>query len=117
MDEINRAKVEVAGVPSGIYYTWDEKKMETDMAAAVGIKGDMKATSGMEIITLPASKALTIEYKGGYSKMGDAHMAMGSHMKNNKLEFVAPVIEEYYSGPGTETDSNKWMTKIIYLVK
>jgi hypothetical protein len=49
--------------------------------------------------------------------MGEAHMAMDDHIKKNNMEFVAPVIEEYYAGPGTEPDSNKWMTKIIYFVK
>jgi len=117
MTEIQKAKVEVTGPPSGIYYTWDEEKGVTDMAAAVGILGILKAPAGMEVIIVPASKSLTIEYKGGYGKMVDAHMAMDSHRKNNKLEFLAPVIEEYMTGPGTEPDSNKWVTKIIYLIK
>jgi effector-binding domain-containing protein len=117
MTEVKKAKVQMDGPPAGIYYTWDEKKMETDMAVAVGIKGDMKAPAGMEIITVPASKDLTIDYVGGYSKMGDAHMAMDAHIKSNKLEFVSPVMELYMSGPSTEPDSNKWMTRIVYLVK
>jgi effector-binding domain-containing protein len=118
MAEVKKAKVEMAGVPSGIYYTWDEEKMETNMAAAVGIKTDLKSPPGMmQVITVPPGKALTIDYTGGYAKMGDAHMAMDAYIKSNKLESMAPVIEEYYSGPGTEPDSNKWVTKIIYLVK
>ncbi len=117
MDALKKAKVEMAGPPSGIYFTWDEKKMESDMAVAVPIKGDMKAPAGMEVINVPAAKAFMIDYKGGYGKMGDAHMALDAHIKGNKLEQVPPVMEEYFAGPGTEPDSNKWMTKIVYLVK
>lgn len=118
MAEIKKAKAEMVGVPSGIYYTWDEEKMETNMAAAVGVKTDLKTLPGMmQMIAVPPANALTIDYTGGYGKMGDAHMAMADYIKNNKLESMAPVIEEYYTGPGTEPDSTKWMTKIIYLVK
>jgi effector-binding domain-containing protein len=117
MTALQKGKGEMAGVPTGLYYTWDEKKAETDMAAAVGLKGDFKAPAGMEILNVAGGKSLTIEYKGGYGKMLDAHMAMDAHIKANKLEMVPPVIEEYYAGPGTEPDSTKWMTKIIYLVK
>ncbi len=117
MDALKKGKVEMAGPPSGIYYTWDEKKMESDIAVAVPIKGDMKAPAGMQVIMLPANKALMIDYIGGYGKMGSAHMAMDAHIKANKLEQVPPVMELYFAGPGTEPDSNKWMTKIMYLVK
>lgn len=117
MTEVKKAKKDVAGAPVGIYYTWDEKKMEADIAVAVPFKGDMKAPAGMEIITVPASKAMVIEYNGGYGKMGDAHMAMADYIQTSKLENVLPVMEEYVVGPAAEKDSTKWMTRIIYLVK
>jgi effector-binding domain-containing protein len=44
-------------------------------------------------------------------------MAMDDHIKANKLEHVAPVVEEYITDPGTEPDSNKWVTLITYFVK
>ncbi|HZV70108.1 MAG TPA: SRPBCC family protein [Saprospiraceae bacterium] len=117
IDALKKGKVEMAGVPTGIYYTWDEKKGESDMAVGVPMKSDMKAPAGMEVIVVPAHKAMILDYKGGYSKMGDAHMAMDAHLKGNKMESMAPVVEEYYVGPAMEKDSMKWMTKIIYLVK
>ncbi len=117
MTEIKKAKAEMTTPPTGIYYSWDEKKMETALAAGIGVKADVKAPAGMQMIHLPASKALTLEYRGGYGKMGDAHMEMGDYIKNNNLESVAPVLEEYITGPGTEPDSTKWMTRIIYFIK
>ncbi|HUR31404.1 MAG TPA: SRPBCC family protein [Saprospiraceae bacterium] len=117
MAEIDKSKLEMAGVPSGIYYTWDEEKGISDMAAVVPFKGEFKAPAGMQVITLPAGHSLGMDYQGGYSKIGDAHMSMEAHMKNNNIVYMGPVLEEYYVGPGTEPDSNKWMTKIVYLVK
>src|SRR4030095_5331114 len=86
MDQIKKSKAEMTGVPTGIYYTWNEEKMETDMAAAVGVKTDLKALPGMmTMVTVPPGNALTIDYTGGYAKMGDAHMAMEAYIKNNKM--------------------------------
>jgi effector-binding domain-containing protein len=54
---------------------------------------------------------------GGYSGIGKAHEAMDAYMASNKLEQKAPVIEEYITDPGSEPDSSKWLTKIMYLIK
>ena len=117
MNEIKKAKGEVSSPPTGLYYTWDEEKMETAMAAGVGIQKEFKTPAGMQMVHVPDLKSLTLEYRGGYGKMGDAHMAISSYIKNNNLESIPPVMEEYLKGPGTEPDSNKWVTKIVYLIK
>lgn len=117
MAAIEKSEAQMAGAPSGLYYTWDMEKGMTGMAAAIPVTGDIKAPTGMEVITLPAHKSLVINYTGGYNGLGNAHMAFDEHMKNNNLEQVAPVIEEYLTDPGMEPDSNKWVTKITYLIK
>ena len=106
-----------AGAPSGLYFKWDTTTSTTEMAAVVPFSGEVKASSGMEVFNVPAAKSLTINYMGGYNGMGKAHDAMDAYIQSNKLEHVAPVIEEYLAGPATETDSMKWMTKIVYFVK
>jgi len=115
--EIDKSKLEMAGVPAGIYYTWDEEKGMTDMAVVVPVKGEFKAPAGMQVITLPAGRSVGMDYRGGYSKMEAAHTSIQEHLKNNNIEMMGPVVEEYYVGPGTEPDSTKWMTKIVYIVK
>jgi effector-binding domain-containing protein len=114
---LEKAGGKPAGTPSGLYYTWDMEKSTTDIAAAVACIGDFKAPAGMEVINLPAAKSLTIDYMGGYNGVGKAHDAMDAYMKENKLEQLTPVIEEYITDPGTEPDSNKWLTRVIYFVK
>ena len=66
--------------------------------------------------SFPASKVLQLVYNGGYSKIGDAHMALGKYMKDKALtQNVA--VEEYITDPMTEKDSTKWQTNIYYLLK
>jgi effector-binding domain-containing protein len=117
MEAMGKNKVAVAGPPSGLYYTWDEKAMKTDMAAAVPA-GDAKAkVSSYETVNVPAGKALHLTYYGAYDKMEDAHMAMGKYMADNGVEFNELVIEEYVSDPMSEKDTTKWLTNIYYMVK
>lgn len=114
---LEKAGGKPAGMPTGLYYVWDMEKSTTALAAAVACTGDFKAPAGMEVINLPAAKSLTIDYMGGYNGVGKAHDAMDAYIKENKLEHFAPVIEEYITDPGTEPDSNKWLTRVVYFVK
>lgn len=107
---------QMAGMPTGLYYTWDQEKGMSTMAAAIPIKGDIKAPEGMEVITVPSGNAIFLDYLGGYNGLEKAHMAFDDYLKANKLQNIPPVIEEYITDPGTEPDSTKWMTKITYLV-
>jgi len=117
MDGAEKAKAEVAGAPAGLYYTWAPDKDLTDVACAVPVKGEVKAPAGLSVIAVPAGKAAVIEYVGGYSGVGKAHEAMDTYFKQNNLQQTAPVIEEYLVGEPAETDSTKWVTKIIYFIK
>ena len=117
MGAVQGSTAKMAGMPTGLYYTWDEEKGMTNMVAAIPFQGELKAPAGMEVVTIEPSRAAMMDYLGGYSGLGNAHMAMENYFKANNLEQKAPVIEEYITDPGAEPDSNKWVTKIVYLVK
>jgi effector-binding domain-containing protein len=114
---LEKAGGKPASMPMGLYYSWDEAEGTTELVAAVACTGDFKAPAGMEIVTLPASRSLTIDYYGGYNGVGQAHMAMEAYINENKLEALTPAAEEYITDPGSEPDSTKWLTKIVYFVK
>jgi effector-binding domain-containing protein len=105
----------ISGNPAGIYYSWDEKNMSSDMAAAFPVSGRDRI-EGATLIDVPAGKAYMTVHKGGYSGSMMAHEALGKHFAENKLN-QGLVVEEYVTGPGTEADSNKWVTNIFYMVK
>ncbi len=109
---------QMAGMPCGLYFTWDESTGMTDMAAAIPVGQKIDASSeGIEYLEIPASKALLIDYYGDYSDLGAAHQAMDAYLSANDLEHIPPVIEQYVTDPGAEPDSNRWLTKVIYLLK
>lgn len=107
--------LEMAGHPSGLYYKWDEETMVADMAAAAPVLNGEKAVSGnIRYVEIPAGKGLLIEYFGSYDGIGRAHNTLDEYLKANNLSMRSPVIEEYVTDPGTESDPSKWLTKIYY---
>jgi effector-binding domain-containing protein len=114
---LEKAGGKPAGMPLGLYYKWDMATGTTELVAGVAFTGDAKAPKGMEVVNVAPGRSLTINYMGGYHGIGAAHEAMDAYIQQNKLEHIAPVIEEYITDPGSEPDSNKWVTKILYLVK
>ncbi|GJM32174.1 MAG: hypothetical protein DHS20C18_11750 [Saprospiraceae bacterium] len=105
--------IEMAGMPSGLYYTWDEAKQETDMITAIPTTKKVEVDA-YTTVELPAGKGLLINYYGPYENLGAAHIAMDEYIKENNLTFSPPAIEEYVTDPQSEPDPNKWLTKVVY---
>ncbi|HEY4799037.1 MAG TPA: SRPBCC family protein [Bacteroidia bacterium] len=115
---MGKAKLEMAGAPSGLFFVWDTVHRSTVMAAAIPVKGNSKTkVKGFDMLTVPAGKNLHIVYKGGYSGIGTAHNEMEDYMKEKNFLQGTPVIEEYATDPGKESDSTKWVTNVFYPVK
>ncbi len=113
-------KVQKAGVemsedrmPSGLFFKWMPEQGSTDMAAAIPIK-EAATIKGATTYTIPAKKALQIDYYGDYNATENAHNAMADYMNDYGLLQDSPVIEEYVTDPSTEKDPGKWLTKITY---
>ncbi len=107
---------QMEGMPSGLYYVYDEANGFTDMAAAIGFTG-FATKEGYEVIKVPAGKAIEIDYYGPYEEADKAHYAIDDYMKFHQVTPKMPVIEEYVTDPGSEPDSKKWLTKITYLLE
>lgn len=101
--------------PFAIYYSFDEAKKETELAAAVVVSKTVKEPEGFQKIIIPESKALLITYYGPYENMGPAHTILEEYIVKHKLK-KQWVLEEYWSDPVTEKDPNKWKTNIYYIV-
>jgi effector-binding domain-containing protein len=102
------------GMPSALYFVWDEANKSADMAAAVPVK---QAVAGFEKFDIPAGRALLVNFYGNYDKVGNAHLAIDDFMKEKGLKQKTPVVEEYVTDPQQEPDTAKWLTKIFYFVE
>ncbi|MBC9931741.1 SRPBCC family protein [Chitinophaga qingshengii] len=105
------------GVPCGLFYTWDEKKRVTDMAAAIPVPEGSTLGPGFEIIKLPAAKAAYVDYYGPYDKIANAHVAIQQFIEKKGKKVIPPTMEMYVTDPGKEKDSSKWLTKVIYFMQ
>ena len=119
MGLMEKAKMQQAGAPAGIYFLWDETAKTTDMAVGIPVnKGvDVAGEKTMKVFQVPPGKALVVDYYGAYEGIGKAHDALTEYVKKNNLKEVAPVIEEYVTDPETEKDQSKWLTKVYYFVE
>ena len=109
-------KIEMAGMPCGIYYSQDMYGNTFDLAQAIPVssKTNLKGFTNIEI---PAGKALQVDYYGGYYGMADAHKAIDNYCKSKGITSKRPVIEQYITDPETEPDSSKWLTTIYYPIE
>jgi effector-binding domain-containing protein len=107
-----------AGTATGLYFSWDEKERQTDMAAALPVPETASLDHIIVNMTdISASKAFALDYTGPYEKIREAYDAARDYFLANKLSQKFPVIEQYIKGPGNEPDTARWVTKIIFLVE
>jgi effector-binding domain-containing protein len=86
------------------------------MAAVFPVSDSTTKIKGMSYIYVPAGKAVAYTLIGPYSGERAAHYNILSYVFQKGLTPLM-VVEEYEKGPMTEVDSNKWETKIYYLVQ
>ncbi|MEM1318760.1 MAG: SRPBCC family protein [Bacteroidota bacterium] len=109
-------EIQIAGMPGGLFYSWDEAQGQTDMVAAIPVAEGSKAAAGAELIQLPAGRALLINHYGAPETTIKAHEAADAYLKAHQLEQKWPVIEEYVTDPAQEPDTSLWLTKVYYLL-
>ncbi|MEO6613600.1 MAG: GyrI-like domain-containing protein [Chitinophagaceae bacterium] len=106
------------GTASGLFYEWDEKNQQADMAAAIPVAaGTIMENSLIQPVTIPASKAVFVNYYGDYKNEPEAYASIRKYLSENKLKQKLPVIEQYITSPTMEKDTAKWLTKIVFLVE
>jgi len=106
------------GIPSGLFYEWDEKSQLTDLAVAIPVPiGTKMENNTIQVVNIPASKAVFVDYSGAYEKMQEAYNSIRKYLADNNLKEKTPAIEQYITDPAKEKDTTKWMTKIVFLVE
>ncbi len=105
------------GPMTNLYFEWDEANQATDMAVAFPVAQPLNLSDVYTNYTVPSGKAVRYVLRGGYDKLGDAHMAIDDYLKANDLEARAVAIEEYLVSQEDTPDPKGWITNIIYPVQ
>ncbi|MEE9437686.1 MAG: SRPBCC family protein [Saprospiraceae bacterium] len=111
--KIQSAGVEMDGKPSALIYSYNPIKGVADMATGIPIS-EAVAISGASAQSIPAGKAIVVDYYGDYASSEIAHLAIDDYLKDRGLFHNYPVLEEYVTDPSKEKDPEKWLTRIIY---
>ncbi len=107
-----------AGIPAGLFYSWDTKNQLTDMAAALPVPGGKKIGNAIiRMENIPAGKAVYTDYFGAYDKSQLAWSSIRQYITAHNLKEKIPAIEQYLTDPRAEKDSAKWQTRVIMLVE
>ncbi|MCF8465274.1 MAG: GyrI-like domain-containing protein [Flavobacteriales bacterium] len=109
---LTEKKVEMAGHPSGLFYSWTDTLAK--MSAAIPVGSDVAGTNDIEFRIVEAGKALQIDFYGAYDQTEAAHYAMEDYMTAKGLDIAGAVREVYVTDPMSEPDTSKWLTQIIY---
>ncbi len=116
-NDLQMKKIKITGSPCGFFYNWDEQQGKADIAAAMPIEGGEDLSADMKVMTLPASKALMVEYQGNMANISAAHLAIQQYVQTNGISQKAPTIEEYVSDIQTQPDPNKAITRVYCLIQ
>ncbi len=109
-------RVKIIGPPVGLYFSWDEQTMITDMAAGFPVRKNV-VSDKVQMIGVPAGKGYKVEYCGPYNELMYAHCALDYYIRGKGKLPDSMVIEEYITNPQTEPDSSKWLTNIYYFAR
>ena len=114
-DAIQKEGIDVAGPPCAIYYLVNERKKETDVAAAVPVRGSIPEFTEFEKVVIPPAKVLSTTYYGPYENMQVPYANLERYLKEHALKKEL-TIEEYYSDPSAQEDPAKWKTAIYFVL-
>ncbi len=115
--DIKKAGFQASEPVSGLYYTFDDKTMTTEVAAVVPVIGAKGKIGNCEIFSLKGGKAVEMDFYGDYKNLGSGHNKIKAYIADKNLKFNRPVLEEYITDPMTGKDPSKWLTKIYYFVE
>ncbi|MEM1318759.1 MAG: SRPBCC family protein [Bacteroidota bacterium] len=113
-DNCKEQNIRNNGVPSGIFYDWNDANGTVNLAAAIPVKEARNLSTELQATTLPPGKAVMVDYYGDPSGISKAHLAAQQYMQSRGLNAVSPTLEEYYAKPDQQPDPAKWLTRLYF---
>lgn len=112
---VNKHKLQFAGAPMAIYYSYDNNM--SDLEAAIPVAGEAKDDGKVKYHEVPACKALVVKYFGNYNKVEPVYNAAFEYIGKQGMKSAGPPMEIYVTDPATEKDTTKWLTEIAFPIQ
>jgi len=105
------------GKPFSLYYDGEYKEEDADIEACLAVKKEIRK-AGIACRLLPGGTALTMLHYGPYEELGRSYQRLYEHCRENNLEILLPMREQYLQGPGMifRGNAKKYITKLMFLV-
>jgi effector-binding domain-containing protein len=113
---MQKNKIEMAGYPFCIYYSWDYTKPFV-MECAIPITAKVPTSGRIVYRDFEPTKVAKTIHKGSYESTAKTHENINTYLNINKIEIVGFPWEVYVTDPTTEPDTSKWITEIYYPIR
>ena len=116
MGYIYKNKIQMAGYPFTVWYSWDmDKAMVFDAGVPVMKKYDGKGR--IFPVKIAPTEAVTALHIGSYESSYLTWMALDEFIKEHKLVSGGDPWETYITDPTIEQDTSKWETRLYWPIK
>ena len=110
-----RSGIDVTARPVAIYHRLDEKHSVFELAIPV-IEMVTPASERIRYKTMHGRDHVVANYYGSYDTLEDGHNAIQQWLMRYRRKLAGYPWEMFVTDPTTESDPNKWLTRIYYPV-
>lgn len=107
----------MTGAPFAVYNEWNEEEKTFAMEVAIPADSDLPGNDEIQKGETYGGHVIYIDHYGPYENTGNAHEDLNAFMASYNIEYNGSPMEIYVTDPGTEPDTAKWLTKVIYPYK
>jgi len=113
---INEKGLQMAGAPFAIYHNPDTS-MIMDVEAGFPVDKAVQPAGRIKAGEFKAGKIAVAEHVGSFNTVADTYTGIMNWISKNGKQIAGPPSEHYLTDPSVETDTSKWITKIVFPVK
>jgi effector-binding domain-containing protein/uncharacterized protein YndB with AHSA1/START domain len=113
---IKKNNLKPTGAPFAIVYKYVPGGV-SEIDAGIPIDKNVTATGNLKVIEIKGGNAVKADYYGDYAGSGAAHEAIDKWMQAKGKKAAGAPWEVYVTDPGSEPDTSKWLTEVIYPIQ
>lgn len=107
--------IEPTGYPMSIVHKWEPESVVMEMA--IPVADSVAVPDSLTIGKISAGSALKMKHMGNYMNLSNTWAAFEDYNAANQVVPRWFPYEVYVTDPGTEPDTAKWVTEIVYPVE